>query len=40
MFVLLALAGRRDWVDRLVLVSFPLLLGALVAHFTHFAFLG
>jgi hypothetical protein len=39
-FVLLALAGRRDWVDRLVLVSFPVLLGALVAHFTHFAFLG
>jgi mannosyltransferase PIG-V len=39
-FVLLALAGRRAWVDRLVLVTFPVLLGALTAHFTHFAFLG
>lgn len=39
-FVLLALAGRHPWVDRLVLVTFPVLLGALVAHFTHFAFLG
>jgi hypothetical protein len=39
-FALLALAGRRLWVDRLVLVTFPVLLGALVAHFTHFAFLG
>ncbi|HEY0410954.1 MAG TPA: hypothetical protein VGE42_11880, partial [Candidatus Dormibacteraeota bacterium] len=39
-FVLLALAGRSPWVDRLVLVTFPVLLGALVAHFTHFAFLG
>jgi hypothetical protein len=39
-FVLLALAGRSLWVDRLVLVTFPVLLGALVAHFAHFAFLG
>ena len=39
-FVLLALAGRRAWVDRLVIVTFPVLLGALTAHFTHFAFLG
>jgi hypothetical protein len=39
-FVLLALAGRRPWVDRLVLVTFPVLLGALVAHFAHFGFLG
>jgi hypothetical protein len=39
-FALLALAGRRAWVDRLVLVTFPVLLGALVAHFAHFAFLG
>ena len=36
-FALLALAGRRAWVDRLVLVTFPVLLGALVAHFAHFA---
>jgi hypothetical protein len=39
-FVLLARAGRRPWVDRLVLVTFPVLLGALVAQFTHFSFLG
>jgi hypothetical protein len=39
-FVLLALGGRHAWVDRLVLVTFPVLLGALVAHFAHFAFLG
>ena len=39
-FVLLALAGRRAWVDRVVIVTFPVLLGALTAHFTHFAFLG
>jgi len=39
-FVLLALAGRRTWVDRVVLVTSPVLLGALTAHFAHFAFLG
>jgi Dolichyl-phosphate-mannose-protein mannosyltransferase len=39
-FVLLARAGRRRWVDRLVLAGFPVLLGALVAHFAHFGFLG
>jgi hypothetical protein len=39
-FVLLALAGRRIWVDRVVLALFPVLLGALTAHFVHFAFLG
>ena len=39
-FVLLAQAGRRPWVDRLVLATFPVLLGALVAHFAHFGFLG
>jgi hypothetical protein len=39
-FVLLALAGRRVWVDRMVLAGFPVLLGALMAHFAHFAFLG
>jgi hypothetical protein len=39
-FVLLALGGRRVWVDRVVLAGFPVLLGALTAHFAHFAFLG
>jgi Mannosyltransferase (PIG-V) len=39
-FVLLARAGRRPWVDRLVLSTFPVLLGALVADFAHFGFLG
>jgi Dolichyl-phosphate-mannose-protein mannosyltransferase len=39
-FVLLARAGRRPWVDRLVLATFPVLLGALVADFAHFGFLG
>lgn len=39
-FVLLARAGRSRWVDRLVLATFPVLLGALVAHFAHFGFLG
>lgn len=39
-FVLLARAGHRPWVDRLVLATFPVLLGALVADFSHFGFLG
>lgn len=40
LFVLLALAGRRMWVDRLVLVTFPVLLGALMVAFSHWVFLG
>lgn len=40
LFVLLALAGRRLWVDRLVLTTFPVLMTALFLAFVHFVFVG
>ena len=38
LFTLLALAGRRDWVDRIVLTTSPFLMGACLFVYTHIGF--
>ena len=39
-FVVLAYAGRREWLDRLVTAAFPLAMAALLFHYVHAGFLG
>jgi hypothetical protein len=39
-FVLLAVFGRHAWVDRVIMVVFPLLMALAFYHFVHFGYLG